>query len=156
MPPFRIDLGAELLWRGTRSLALRPKAWAVLLHLVQRRGLLVSREEIQAAVWADAEVCDDNVTQSIAALRRALDDDVHRPRFIETVHRRGYRFVGVVSEPVAAATSPPRPAPTIVSRDTEIGSLLELLHQAGTGSRQVAFVMGETGIGKTSVVEVFL
>ena len=99
IPPYRIDVGAGLLWRGAKSLSLRPKPWAVLLHLVQRRGQLVSREELQDAVWADAEVCDDNVTQSIAALRRALDDDVHRPRFIETVHRRGYRFVGAGTSP---------------------------------------------------------
>ena len=75
---------------------LRPKAWALLRHLAERPGTLVTKEELHAAVWGDVVVSDDTLTQTLGELRRALGDDPRAPHVIETVHRRGFRFIARV------------------------------------------------------------
>jgi TolB-like protein/DNA-binding winged helix-turn-helix (wHTH) protein/cytochrome c-type biogenesis protein CcmH/NrfG len=90
-----LDLGrGSLLLDGT-EIALRPKTFAVLRHLAQNSGRLVSKDELFAAVWANLAVTDDALVQSIGELRRALGDD--GPRLIRTIPRRGYRFESAVS-----------------------------------------------------------
>src|SRR5262245_13206885 len=88
-PPFRLDLAAEKLLRGNRTIPLRRKSWAVLRHLVGRRGFLVTRAELLDTVWQGSFVCDDNLSQSIADIRQALGDSARKPRFVETVYARG-------------------------------------------------------------------
>src|SRR5262249_796305 len=102
-------------------------------------------------------------TACIQELRGALDDDARRPRFIETRHRRGYRFVAPLQSP-ATASSPCRPFPSVdgespapvVGRRRELEELSARLASASRGSRQLVFVTGEPGIGKTTVVQGFL
>ena len=89
---FRIDLADERLWRGPEALPLSPKAFAVLDHLLAHAGQLVTEQELFEAVWPDTAVGDSVLTVAIGELRRALGDDPRAPRFIATVHRRGYRF----------------------------------------------------------------
>jgi TolB-like protein/Tfp pilus assembly protein PilF len=94
---YRFDGGTGRLWTGTREIRLTPKASAVLGVLVTRAGEPVSKDDLFSLVWADTAVTDDALTSCIQELRRALDDDAKQPRFIETRHRRGYRFVATVS-----------------------------------------------------------
>ena len=87
--PFCLDRSNECLWRGAELIKLRPKAYAVLNHLVVRSGELVTKEELLAAVWPDTFVGEAVLKVTIRQLRDALTDDSKSPRFIETAHRRG-------------------------------------------------------------------
>jgi hypothetical protein len=142
---------------------LRPKAWALLRHLAERPGVLVTKEELHPAVWGDTVVSDDTLTRTMAEVRRALRDDARTPRFIETVHRRGFRFLGRQHEPAGKELAPAMPAaplppeaPVLVGRDGDRAALHAQLRQAKAGRRAVVFVQGEAGIGKTALVEHFL
>ena len=163
---FRLDLRAGQLLNGSQPVSLRPKTFAVLRHLAERPGALVSKLELLNAVWADTAVSENTLTQSIGELRRALKDDSARPRFIETVHHRGFRFVAaartddaepVLAAPVATPIEAREPgAGSFVGRRAELQQLDELLARAQGGSRQVLFVSGEAGIGKTALLQTFL
>ena len=106
---FRLDLTNECLWQGAQAIALRPKAYAVLKHLVDHRGQLVTKQQLLDAVWPGTFVGDAVLKSTIGQLREALGDDAESPRYIETAHRRGYRFVGGID--AAAAAVPPAGAP---------------------------------------------
>src|SRR5262249_48203530 len=116
------------------------------------------------------------LTTCIQELRHALQDNARKPRFVETVHRRGFRFLGkVVSNQQEEATqkakgkgqrakvrfpspipSPQHPAPTVVGRGPDLVFLHERLAKVVGGERQLVFVTGEPGIGKTTLLEVFV
>jgi adenylate cyclase len=102
---YRFDSDTGRLWSGSREIRLTPKASAVLAVLVTRAGQPVSKEDLFATVWNDTAVSDDALTSCIQELRRALEDDARQPRFIETRHRRGYRFVAPLSAHGIAARS---------------------------------------------------
>jgi DNA-binding winged helix-turn-helix (wHTH) protein len=91
--PHRLDLGAGQLWRDQEEVKLTPKALAVLRVLVARAGRVVTKDELFQAVWPQTVVSDDALTTCILELRHALRDNAKQPRYIETVHRRGYRFL---------------------------------------------------------------
>src|SRR5262245_7470483 len=159
----RFDPRSGRLWAGQREVRLTPRAAAVLAALVERAGQLVTRSELFRSVWGDTVVSEAALTACIQELRGALDDDVRRPRFIETRHRRGYRFVAPVASGATApsARNPVDPmeagaAPPVVGRRREIDELSECLARAEKSERQLVFVTGEPGIGKTTVVEEFL
>src|SRR5262249_39714472 len=90
---FRLDTTNECLWQGTQAITLRPKAHAVLKHLVDHPGQLVTKHQLLEAVWPGTFVGDAVLKVSIRQLREALGDDAESPQFIETSHRRGYRFI---------------------------------------------------------------
>src|SRR5215467_2489169 len=94
--PFCLDFAAECLWKGSRAIKLRPKAFAVLDYLVYRPGQLVTKEELLNEVWSGTFVGEAVLKVAIRQIREALDDDPGSPRFIETAHRRGYRFIGEI------------------------------------------------------------
>jgi DNA-binding winged helix-turn-helix (wHTH) protein len=170
--PFRLDPDNATLWRGEQVIALKPKTFAVLHDLVAHAGHLVTQEALFEAVWPDAAVGDAVLKVCIAEIRKALGDTVKAPRFIATVHRRGYRFIApltAVEPTVARHASPALPAlppPSYQPPETPARALLEredVLHrlqaafdQARAGARQVVFVTGEPGIGKTAAVEAFV
>lgn len=169
--PFTLDRSAARLWRGREAIALRPKTWAVLVHLVERPGVLVSGDELLDAIWTDVAVTPGTLTKSIGELRRVFGDDARQPRFIETVSRRGFRFVAATSAvPISAAfgdeLGPPSTSPTagdpvlrresLVGRETELRRLGTAFARACAGKRQIAFVTGPAGIGKTALVKAFL
>jgi DNA-binding winged helix-turn-helix (wHTH) protein len=85
------------LWRGKQEVSLTGKASAVLRYLVERAGQLVTKDELFAAVWPQTVVSDAALASCIQELRQALRDDAKKPRYIETVHRRGYRFLPIVT-----------------------------------------------------------
>jgi len=103
---FRFEPPTGRLWSGEREVRLTPKAAAVLGALIAHAGEPVSKGALFAAVWRDTVVSDDALTSCIQELRRALADDPKQPRFIETRHRRGYRFAASLL-PAAAAADPP-------------------------------------------------
>ncbi|MFL6416360.1 MAG: AAA family ATPase, partial [Bryobacteraceae bacterium] len=150
---------------------MRPKAFAVLKVLVEHPGLLVTKQQVLDAVWPDTFVGDAVLKASIRQLREALDDDAAEPVYIETAHRRGYRFIGNLSElpaknstvssasPVLDGLSNPAPvrdAQEVLGRDAELAKLRTWLERAIAGERQTVFVTGEPGIGKTTLVQAFL
>ncbi|RPI26939.1 MAG: hypothetical protein EHM61_10145 [Acidobacteria bacterium] len=85
--------------RGEESRRLEPKVMDVLSYLAEHAGEVLTREKLFEAVWTDTCVGDEVLTYSIKQLRRAVGDDAHRPRYIETIPRRGYRLVAAVSFP---------------------------------------------------------
>jgi TolB-like protein len=110
---YRFDRPTGRLWSGKREVRLTPKATAVLGMLVTRAGDLVTKEELLGSVWKDTAVSDDALISCVQELRKALADNAKQPRFIETRHRRGYRFIAHVSE---ATTKQPRVDPRPLSR----------------------------------------
>src|SRR6185503_5573777 len=108
---FRLEIADATLWNGSQSLPLTPKAFSVLQCLAQRSGKLVTKDELYNTVWPGVFVGDAVLKVCVLEIRRVLADDAKAPRFIETVHRRGYRFIAPVvpehDSPPAAAPAPP-------------------------------------------------
>ncbi|CAN5903051.1 hypothetical protein BH11MYX3_BH11MYX3_09940 [soil metagenome] len=150
---FGIDLVEERLWKGKEEVALRRKPFAILKYLVENPARLVTHEEILAHVWKGNVVSESSVRSHLHDLRGALGDGI-----IETVVGRGYRFVAKLAEdapaPAQAALLPA--SHTVVGRQPELVALEEALGKAMTGHRQICFVTGDPGIGKTTVVDTFL
>ena len=95
---FRIDTRERLLLRNGEPVPLPPKVYDTLLALVENSGHIIEKEELMRTVWPDSFVEEANLTVNISALRKALGGEVSEPRHIETVPRRGYRFVPTVTE----------------------------------------------------------
>lgn len=91
---YRLDWANAQLWHGATLVALRPKAMDLLTYLAKRPQQLVSKQELLNALWGNARVSDGVLKTQVKELRQALGDAAQEPRFIETVHRRGYRFLG--------------------------------------------------------------
>ena len=102
-PPFRLDLVNAQLWRGDQEIRLRRKTFDVLRYLADHPGQLVTKEALLDAVWAEVTVSDSMPAICVTELRKALGDEARIPRFIETVHRRGYRFIAKVTTAAAGS-----------------------------------------------------
>jgi serine/threonine-protein kinase len=100
---FAFDTHTRLLSRGGQEVALPPRVLGVLELLLQRAGDVVSRQELIDTVWKDAFVTDTSLAEAVSVLRQALADDPQSPTYIQTLHRRGYRFVAPVSTASGAA-----------------------------------------------------
>jgi DNA-binding winged helix-turn-helix (wHTH) protein/TolB-like protein/Tfp pilus assembly protein PilF len=111
--PFRIDPTERLLMRSGESIPLTAKAFDTLLILVQRSGHLVEKSELISAVWTDSFVEEGNLTVVVCTLRKALGDDNSERKYIQTVAKRGYRFVGEVREIVES--EPERPVESLIT-----------------------------------------
>src|SRR6266508_6947031 len=109
---FRLDPANACLWRGTQAIALTPKAFDVLHYLVTHPDRLVTKDTLLDAVWPETAISDVVVRIAIGELRRALGDTTQAPRFIATVHRRGYRFVA----PIMCAAREAAPPAYVASR----------------------------------------
>src|SRR5215471_18555823 len=104
-PPFRLDAADQSLWRGDQRVPLTPKAFAVLNYLVERAGRLVTQTELLQTLWPDTFVQPEVLKSQILDVRAALGDRPKDPLFIETVPRRGYRFIAPVRESSRAEPS---------------------------------------------------
>jgi predicted ATPase/DNA-binding winged helix-turn-helix (wHTH) protein len=161
-PPFRLDPVNQCLWRDRETAAperilLPPRAFAVLRYLVAHAGRLVTQEELLEAVWPETYVQPEVLRNHIFTIRRALGDSPMQPRFLETLPRRGYRFLAAVRDSPVAEPTVPTPAAysTLVGRGHWLGELRGYLQLALRAQRQLAFVTGEPGIGKTALVDAF-
>ncbi|HVO23312.1 MAG TPA: AAA family ATPase [Candidatus Margulisiibacteriota bacterium] len=152
---FCLDPAGQQLWCGDEVVALSPKAFVVLCRLVEDGGQLVSKEELLRVGWANTHVGDGVLKVIILEIRRALGDDPAAPSFIETVPRRGYRFIASrarqATVPVAVD-----PRAALVGRDRVLAQLEDRLTSARDRQRQLVFLSGEAGIGKTTVLDAFL
>ena len=110
-----LDFQRGCLLAGDKEIALRPKTFEFLRHLVSNPGRLVSKDELLSAVWPNIVVTDDSLVQCVTELRRALQD--HDQRLIKTVQRRGYRFEAVLSAEPSAAEPRGSAAPTQSATD---------------------------------------
>ena len=163
---FSLDLTNECLWKGSVEIKLRPKAFALLNYLLNHSGRLVTKEELLNAIWPETFVGDAVLKVTVRQLREALDDDPKSPRFIETSHRRGYRFIGQIAEPEPQPHAD-LPLPDnchsgafrvyvgVVGRAHALARMHRWLRRTLRGERQIVFVTGEVGIGKTSLVDTF-
>ena len=103
---YEVDLRAKELWKAGRRRKLTGQPFAVLAILLERPGEVVSREELQKRLWPDTFVdVDHNLNTAINKIREALNDSKERPQYIETLSRRGYRFIAAV-ESVPSASPP--------------------------------------------------
>jgi len=103
---FTIDPQQKILLRNDRPLPLAPKVFDTLLILVDSGGRLVAKEELMRRLWPDTFVEESNLTFNIQQIRKALGDNARQPRFVETVARRGYRFIAEVNGNSAATAAP--------------------------------------------------
>jgi hypothetical protein len=94
-----LDLTNQCLWRARQRIPLTPKAFCLLRHLIEAADRLVTKQELLDHVWSEAFVGDAVLKVCISEIRRALADGSKAPRFIETLHRRGYRFIGRLDPP---------------------------------------------------------
>src|SRR6266850_2848054 len=169
-PPFRLDTVNQCLWRGDGAaeerILLAPKAFDVLQYLVEHAGRLVAHDELLEALWPKTYVQPEVLKSHIASIRAVLGDDARKPLFIETLSRRGYRFIAPVTEGglashaaarenSATAATPAGPPPSrttnlpeavseLIGREAELGQITAL----ATEHRLVSLV-GAGGIGKT-------
>lgn len=148
-PPFRLDLTEQCLWKGEQPIALRRKPFAILAHLVANAKKLVTHDELIERVWAGQVVSESAVRTHVHELRHALGEGL-----IETVIGRGYRFTAELVDDAAAPGLPAQAAPA--GRDAELAALRAAFAKAATGQRQLCFVTGDPGIGKTTLVDAFL
>ena len=176
---YRFDAAGERLWRGKQEIKLRPKTLAVLCKLVQAHSQLVTKAELLETIWPETYVVEAVLKDCIREIREALQDNAKDPHFIETIHRRGYRFIAPIrSQRAAGQRRKKAPSPResskgnavprfavhtealseepFVGRESELKRLRQCLARSRQGKSQVVFVTGEAGIGKTRVVESFL
>ena len=161
---FELDVGDAILRHATREVPLTPKAFAVLHYLVERANHLVTKLELWQAVWPGVIVTDAALTVCMSEIRKALEDTPRSPRYIATVHRRGYRFVAPVQRVEHTVALPERlehlaapiETPNCCGREIELGCLDAWWSRAYNGRRTLAFISGEPGIGKTTLIQSFL
>jgi DNA-binding winged helix-turn-helix (wHTH) protein/predicted ATPase len=158
--PLFLDLEDKRVWRGEQHWQLTPKAFAVLCYLVEHSGRLVTKDELLHAVWPNRVVSEWALWTCIREIREALSDNIHAPQYIQTVHRRGYCFIAQATcgthLPVPRALSLKHRATNLIGRGVELRQLHGWLQKALSGERQIVFVTGEAGIGKTALVKAFL
>ncbi|HTV26702.1 MAG TPA: AAA family ATPase [Xanthobacteraceae bacterium] len=158
---FQFDTRSGQLWRSGTEVKLTPRAASVLRALTVRSQEVVTKQELFDSVWGGSAVGDDALTSCIQELRNALGDNARRPTILETRHRRGYRLM-LPAEPVPArieisqrlATGPERSR--LVGRAMELAELTRRFEEASLGERQIVFLSGEAGIGKTALADAFL
>ena len=161
-----LDTQRYELRRGGVRVPLRRKVFQVLVYLLEQRDRVVPRDEILAQVWPDQYVGEETLTSCVKVVRRAVGDTGRAQRVIQTVHGHGLRFVAEVTvaetAPALASTPlglfPPArpPATPLVGREAELATLARWYTTARQGTRQVGFITGDAGAGKTALVEAFL
>jgi predicted ATPase/DNA-binding winged helix-turn-helix (wHTH) protein len=166
---FVLDTANACLWRGGLQISLPPKPFDVLRYLVENPGRLVTHDELLDALWPETYVQPQVLRTYVLELRKLLGDDAGQPRFIQTLPKRGYCFVAAVTERAVADHPAPGAAtaggsagpansanpPAIVGREAELTRLRRVLRELEGGERRIVFVTGETGIGKTALLDAF-
>lgn len=159
---FTLDLDNERLLKHGSLVALTPKAFSLLAHLAQRPDRLVLKDELLDAVWGRRFVSEGTIKSLLAELRAAMGDDARTPRWVQTVPRRGLRFIGRLQQPGVAGGEPLRPpaasaavvpiaTPALppgeyapVARGDEQQALVQAL-----AAQRLVTLTGPAGVGKT-------
>jgi len=154
---FRLDTTNHCLWRGDERVSLTPKAFDLLRYLVEHADRLVTQEEILEALWADTFVNQEVVKKYVLGIRKVLGDRHDKPMFIRTFPRRGYQLFAPVTDEyrmsIPHGVTSPR---SIVDRGAARSQLEDCFERVRRGERQVVFVTGSEGVGKTTFVDLFL
>ena len=154
---FRLDTTNHCLWRGDERVSLTPKAFDLLRYLVEHADRLVTQEEILEALWTDTFVNQEVVKKYILGIRKVLGDRPDKPEFIRTFPKRGYQFVAPVVEDQPTPTAKRRETTKpFVDRRAARAQLESVLERAMLGERQIVFVTGDPGVGKTTFVDLFV
>lgn len=165
---FDLDEADARLKRDGKPVALPPKAFGVLCALARQPGVLVTKNALLDAVWGHQHVSESVLKTTISQVRAALADDAASPRYIETASRLGYRFIGAApAAPAAQVATLTRAAPASVARAAEIPDsfigrrdalerLRECWQRAQSGQRQLVWVAGDAGVGKSTLLETFV
>ncbi len=151
-----LDLRRGELRRDGHAVALQPKPLALLALLIEERHRVVPKEELLDKIWSDAAVTESSLTRAVSVARKALGDRGEKS-FIRSFARRGYRFVGAVTESGSDAAATPRGSVSdaFVGRAEALRDLSAAWKRAAAGNGQVVLVRGEAGIGKSRLVEGF-
>jgi DNA-binding winged helix-turn-helix (wHTH) protein len=156
--PFRFDIRDQRLFKDGKEIKLRRKPFAILRYLTAHPRRLVTQEEIVEAVWGKIAMSESLLRTQVSDVRRALGEGA-----VETVVGRGYRFLFAVEAEKPDPTSHPakqvgpHPAPSnLAGRNIEIDTLARAFDAILEQKRQMVFVTGEPGIGKTTLVDAFL
>ena len=159
---FELDEANARLLRDGTVVALTPTPFAVLCVLVRKPGCLITANALLDEVWGHQFVSDSVLRSAISDLRTVLQDDARKPRFIETVSRRGYRFISSVDAIAAISTTASSCLaetqtlpPTFIGRTKELVRLRSAWQAATSGKRAIVWIAGEAGVGKTALVERF-
>jgi serine/threonine protein kinase/class 3 adenylate cyclase len=167
-PPFRLDPVERLLWKDEEQVSLTPKAFDVLVVLVENSRHVMAKEELLELIWPDTFVEEANLAQHISMLRRVLGEKPGGGQFIETVPKRGYRFVSPVKkikqeptrtsvivqrtthDPAQLETRPLlTPAPQLITIEpgTRLGKY-EILSRIGVGGMGEVYLASDTQLGR--------
>src|SRR5215468_971016 len=154
---FRLDSANQCLWRGEERVALTPKAFDVLRYFVEHPARLVTQDELLEALWPETYVNPELIKKYILGIRKVLGDQHDHPVYIETLPKRGYQFIAPVIDHVAEDPLDLSSEHTskMVGRAGPLGDLQAAFKKALRGQRQIIFVAGEPGIGKTTLVDWF-
>ncbi|HXH66762.1 MAG TPA: AAA family ATPase [Candidatus Limnocylindrales bacterium] len=154
---FRLDIVNHCLWRGEDRVSLTPKAFDVLRYLVEHADRLVTQDEMLGALWPDTYVNPEVIKKYVLGIRKALGDRHEKPTFIETFPRRGYQFVATVGEvsPGTLSDASINGTRKMVGREAAMTQLDGYLGQALKARRQIIFITGEAGVGKTTLIDEF-
>jgi len=160
---FELDEANARLTRNGAPVGIPPKAFAVLCTLARSHGKLVTKDALLDAVWGHHHVSESVLKNIISSIRAALADDAKTPRYIETASRFGYRFIAPLPETAIADRPVPTqqafttvPATAMVGRELAMARLHECWSKARAGQKQLLFVVGEAGVGKTTLIESFV
>jgi predicted ATPase/DNA-binding winged helix-turn-helix (wHTH) protein len=154
---FVLDSETRQLLRACQPRHVSPKAFHLLEVLVSSRPRVWSKRELQDLLWPDTSVVEANLPNLVAEVRAALEDNPQQPRYVRTVHRYGYGFMGPESSPVLPRflQSAIAGAGEFVGREEELAAMDRAWQRVKTGSRHVMLVAGEPGIGKTRLIGEF-
>jgi DNA-binding winged helix-turn-helix (wHTH) protein len=150
---FSLDRQNQQLWCGSTPTNVPPKVFQLLLYLRDNPGRIIEYDELLDAVWPTDAVQPEILRTYIKTIRRLLDDDPQHPTFIETRTRRGYCFIGKLPDRCNDASVP---AERLIGREDALEALRRSFGTASSGHRQVVFLVGEAGIGKTSLLDEFV
>lgn len=152
---FQLDAANECLWCDGKQVPLAPKPFAVLRYLVENPQRLITHDELLDALWPETYVQPQVLRTYVLELRKLLGDDPDEPEYIQTVPKRGYRFLAKVTAVRQDLPEPSAFAVRIVGRDAELEKLEGDLDQAARGTRKLIFLTGDAGSGKTSLIDAF-
>lgn len=156
---FELDEADARLTRAGQAVPLPPRPFAVLCALARTPRTLVTKNALLDNVWGHRFVTESVLKSTISELRAALQDDPKQPRYIETVSRRGYRFIAALNAPAAITVLAPPPAAaasSMIGRVQALERLRQAWQLAASGKRQIVWIAGEAGVGKTTLGEQFL